>query len=266
MTSTTSVPSVAVQRSTSVVRSRWFYTVCSALLLGLTFAGFHRFFLRGTAYGGPPGDRPLTPPIKTVVITHGIVMSAWILLFMLQPLLIASRKYKLHMKLGWLGGLLALAVLVTGLMVGVGSARVTPTEVHIWGYTPHQFMIVPVMSVILFAGCVLAGIIYRKKPDIHKPLMLLSTLTIISAAVSRIETFNGWYYGTFWEQHFGPFFWSLLIGGVMVLAHWALTRRLNKVFAAGYVALVVVNVAMLKFCVTPAWEAIAQKVIDMGIF
>jgi len=57
-------------------RSRWFYSVTSLGLLALMFVGFQLFYLHGQAYPG----RPLTPPIRTLVITHACLMTLWMLL------------------------------------------------------------------------------------------------------------------------------------------------------------------------------------------
>jgi hypothetical protein len=80
-------------------RARFFYTGAAVLLLVLVFLGFQQLYLHGKAYPG----RPLTPPIRTIVIVHGVVMSSWTLFLVAQPLLIANRKHKWHMLLGRIG-------------------------------------------------------------------------------------------------------------------------------------------------------------------
>src|SRR5688572_29737527 len=68
--------------SVAISHSRWFYSISSLLLLVLTFIGFQLFYMKGQAYPG----RPLTPPIRMLVITHGVLMSLWMLLAVIQPL------------------------------------------------------------------------------------------------------------------------------------------------------------------------------------
>ncbi len=65
--------------------ARWFYSFAAVLMLAAVMVGFERFYLHGRSFP----DRPITPPIKGLVITHGVVMMGWILLFIVQPLLAA---------------------------------------------------------------------------------------------------------------------------------------------------------------------------------
>ena len=74
------------------VLDRYFYAVATVLLLVLVISGFHFFHFEGRAY---PGARELTPPIRMLLITHGVAMSAWMLLAIVQPLLVAQSRVKL---------------------------------------------------------------------------------------------------------------------------------------------------------------------------
>ena len=80
-------------------RARLFYSGAALLLLVLMFLGFQQFYLHGKAYP----DRELAPPIRTLIILHGLGMSAWVLLFLVQPLLVASGNRRVHMMLGRVG-------------------------------------------------------------------------------------------------------------------------------------------------------------------
>lgn len=99
---------------------RFFYSGAAIVMFLFMLWGFQLFFFHGRAYPG----RPLTPPIKTLLIAHGMGMAAWMVLFIVQPLLIAARNYKIHMRLGLFGAGLAAVVSVLGINVAVGAARV----------------------------------------------------------------------------------------------------------------------------------------------
>ncbi len=229
--------------------ARLFYPVTSIVLLLLTLWGFSKFYTHGQAYPG----REIAPPIKTLVIAHGAAMSAWILLILVQPFLIFMRKHRVHMALGKVGAALALVILVLGVMTGIRSAAVTPPEVVIWTLSPKQFMIVPLVSVCLFAVFVAAGVKYRKKPHIHRSMMLLATLAVLAAAVSRIDLFNRFYVGTSLERIFGPFLFTLILGVLLVAARWAVTRTIDRILAIGIVFLGVVSIAIMALGRTDIW-------------
>lgn len=232
---------------------RYFYIGSSLLLLVLVFLGFQLFYLQGHAYPG----RPLTPPIRNVVIAHGIAMSAWIILFIVQPLLIAARKHRLHMLLGKIGAVLAVGVVVSGVWVTVAAARVNPPDLELWGLVPARFMAISLLSIVLFAGYVAIGIWKRRRPEIHRPMMLLATLVATTAAIDRIAAISSLYAHTIWGQVFGPFFATAVIGAAFLLAKWALTRSFNRFYAAGYAVLVVAGPLIMAVARTEAWGGFA---------
>jgi uncharacterized membrane protein YozB (DUF420 family) len=237
--------------------ARFFYTGAAGLLFVLMFLGFQQFYLRGRAFP----DRELTPPIRTVLILHGVAMTAWMLLFLVQPLLIATEKRRMHMTMGKIGAGLAAAVVILGVMVGVGAARVNPPEMVLWGLPPKQFPIVPLSAVVIFGLLVAMGVWKRKQPDAHRPLMLLSILAVMPAAMDRIALFHSMYEGTVWGTIFGPYFSTHVVGLMLVVVHWALTRSLNRWLAVGYAGLVASSAFVMWFATTGAWDWFAGLLV-----
>lgn len=241
----------------SVKAERYFYSAASALMLVLVYLGFHHFYNQGRAYPG----RDLTPPIRTLLILHGVAMTLWMILFLTQPLLAATRNLRLHRRLGSLGGLLAVALVLLGWRLGIAAARVAPPGLRIWGLTWPQFLIVPLGSITVFAAFIGTGLAMRRRPAIHRPMMLLGTLAALSAAIGRIDAVNALYAGTFWDRVCGPFFGTLVLGALFLLARCLLIRSLDRPFAAGYAALAVVFTAMFQFATSEPWAAIARFLI-----
>ncbi len=228
------------------------------MLLGLMLLGFQQFYLQGKAYPG----REIAPPVRTLIITHGVAMSAWMLLFLVQPLLIANRRYRVHMILGSAGAILAAVIFLLGLCVGVESTRVAPADLRIWGLSPRQFMAVPIISIVLFAIFVAIGVWKRRSADIHRPMMLLATLTAMPAAVSRIDFLNAIYVGTVWETIFGPFLMTLVVGAAFLVVKWLLSRSFDWPYALGYLAFFVVSLLTLVAGRTAAWGRLASLLLD----
>lgn len=244
-------------RTRSFRPERLFYTVAAALMLALAFIGFSRFYLHGRAYP----NREIAAPIRALVIAHGVAMTGWLLLLLAQPLLILRRSHRVHMTLGRAGAVLAALILVLGLWLAIRSAAVTPPEARIWGLPPRQFMAVPFISALIFAAFVALGVIYRRKPRIHRPMMLLATLSAMSAAVSRIDPLNDLYLGTAWERHFGPFFLTLVIGVLLLAVRCALTRSFDRWFAMGLAALIVASAGIMHLATTDAWASFTSMLL-----
>jgi hypothetical protein len=210
--------------------------------------------MHGKAYP----DRPIHPQIKLIVIGHGVTMSLWLILLLVQPALVALRKHKLHMTLGKLGAVLAGFIFLFGVATAIGSVRTTPPQAVIWGMSPVQFMAVPFIAVVAFTGFVALAIVYRKKPDIHRAMMLMGTMTAMSAAVSRIDPLNNLYLGTVWERWFGPFFFTLILGVILLAVRCALIRRFDRYLALGLAGVVAVAIFTMNIATTSAWEAFAS--------
>jgi hypothetical protein len=233
---------------------RHFYLLASIGLLVLTAIGFRFFYLEGKAYPG----RELAPPIRGLLIGHGVLMTLWMLFAVMQPLLVRLQRKRLHRVLGIVGALIALGVFLTGLRTGIEAARVAPPDLRLFGLLPKEFLTVPIGAILLFGGFVGAGVFWHRRPDWHRPLMLLASLVAVSAALGRMEWVNAWYAGTWLEQAFSAFLIMNLIGlGLLSLRSWSL-RRLDQPFAAAWLVMVLVSLVFSLAARTPAWQKIAD--------
>jgi hypothetical protein len=50
-------------------------------------------------------------------------------------------------------------------------------------------VIIPLGDMVLFAGFFIPAVIYRRRPEIHKRLMLLATTALLFAAAGRMSNF-----------------------------------------------------------------------------
>jgi hypothetical protein len=154
-------------------RRFYFYAlVCAALVV---FAGFARTYFLKTVFG--------TPPLYPLLHVHGIVMTSWFLLFGTQTWLVEANRTDLHRRLGVIGVLLALVILVVGAAVVTINAR----EARVPAGAPVPvIMSLSYVSLLVFGVLVGAAIYFRGRSEFHKRLMLLATLNLLSAAVNRI--------------------------------------------------------------------------------
>jgi hypothetical protein len=154
---------------------RIFYTAMSVAILITVFAGFSRtWFLRPYFQ---------TQPLLPLLIAHGIIFSAWIVLFVMQTTLVAAKRTRIHMRLGIAGGLLATLMIAIGAYTAMVRAK-GPSPVP--GVNPLSFLTIPLGDLLVFGILVGTALYFRRRPDTHKRLMLLSTIAILPAAVARL--------------------------------------------------------------------------------
>jgi hypothetical protein len=157
-------------------RERWFYISMSIAAVITVFAGFSR-----TYYLRPYFN---TAPLMPLLHLHGLVFTSWLALFLVQTTLIAAHRTDIHRRLGILGGVIAALMIVIGPTTAVIRASQGATPVP--GVSPLSFLVVPLGDMFLFAILVSAGFNYRRRPDVHKRLMMLATISILAAAIARL--------------------------------------------------------------------------------
>ena len=175
---------------------RFFYSVAAVVFLLLMLLGFHPFYTHGARFDGSPINRGLF----LLVLVHGVSIAAWFVLFFAQSVLIAVRKRRLHMTLGWASIAIGVAIAGTGTLVAIRSVQLTPSFVFFDMEYP-RFLLVMFTEMTLFTIFLTAGIVTRKKPKIHRSMMLLTGLTILPGATARIPMLvpisgiaDGWVY------------------------------------------------------------------------
>ena len=240
------------QASVQRVSGRHHFPLAAIVFGALVFAGFARtYYLKG--YFG-------TPALPSLLVhVHGLVMTAWVLLFASQVWLIRSNHVALHMKTGIAGVVLAVAVVVVGFFTAISAAKngsvSFPPNVP-----PLAFLAVPmfdlVMMVILFG----AAIYYRGTPANHKRLMLLVIINLIPPALARIPIPA--------LRASGPLFF-FGFPTLMILAALIYDRRhkgvWNRAFVIGAVLLIASYPIRVLVSGTATWMAIAQWLMKFAL-
>lgn len=164
------------QRAQSRRRERLFYTGMSVAFVITVFAGFARtLFLRSHF-----DTRPLIPLLQL----HGFVFTSWLALFLAQTTLVAAHKTRIHRRLGIAGAVIATLMVIIGTATAIIRAKII--EVPPGSPSPLVFLTIPLGDMLVFAIVVGAAFYYRRRPEVHKRLMLLATIAILPAAVARL--------------------------------------------------------------------------------
>ena len=152
---------------------RLFFVVMACAVVAAVFAGFApTFYLRGSFVQ--------TRPMSVLLHAHGVVFSAWVTLFLVQSLLIVRGSRRLHQRLGWLGAMLATAMIVLVLSAIVEELR------RVNGFPPPPLALaLSLFDITAFALLVGSAIYLRKRSDWHKRLMLSATILLLGAPMFR---------------------------------------------------------------------------------
>ena len=150
---------------------RRLYLAAGIAFLLIVVTGFARTYYAGRVFGAPPLPSPL-------VHVHGALMTAWVLLFIVQVRLIASARIRLHQRLGYAAIGLAVLIIATGIPVAARAGKYGspsfPADVP-----SLAFMAIPMTDLVMFALLFGGAIYYRRRPAAHKTLMLLTAISFL---------------------------------------------------------------------------------------
>lgn len=235
---------------------RYSHAIAAAILTLFVFVGFQNFYLAGnSAITGAP----IVDELFVYAVSHATCATAWMLVLIVQPSLVASRNRKLHMTLGWwLLGLAAL-VAITGALVAVRAAALAP-DLPVHGLTYRQFVVVMLTEMVVFSALVVIAIVNRTRPQVHRSLMLLTGLAILSAATDRIPPIQLWTGHEGWWGMFAP---ELLLGLIFIAVRGTLTGKVDRWFAGGLVVMMTLFLVAFELAKTAAWDRTLTSVFGI---
>lgn len=229
-------------RSRPLSAEHRFFAFAAIALVAVTFIGFapSYYFSRFTG----------APALEPIVHLHGIVFTAWILLYAGQTGLVSMGRSDLHRIVGPIGAVLAVAVVALGFAVAILTAHIVPKAGKI-----NPPIIFPLTAITMFGLLFAAAFIYRRTLQHHKRLMLLATVSLATTPLARIGRMIG---GPLSPPVMGMLFTDLFVAALV--AYDVRTRgRLHPATAIGGGAFLLsqpVRVAMSQW---PAWQAVAAS-------
>ncbi len=226
------------------------------VMIALVATGFRLFYLHALNAAG----KPVTQPIAGLVYVHGILMTAWIIFFTVQSSLIVRGNRSRHMKLGAAGVVLYSVIVLVGVATALLSEHYKPANANPpWG--PERFLTVPLAAIFGFAILVGIGLLYRRKPAVHRPMMMLGTLSAVGAAIARIgairQPFFHASHGSLFGTNWAPVIVAAVLFGLLKLA---VTRRWDRYYAIAFSIMALLVIAFAYASTTTWWYQLALLV------
>lgn len=173
--------SAKVNDPSADIAERNFFTAITVVLATVILIGFARTFFLKAFF---PDAQSFAAP-EPIFAIHGAVFASWTGLLVLQALLIRARKKAVHRYMGWVGVGLATLMIVIGTYGSLVAAQRPGGFIGV-PVPPQQFLIFPLVDMILFGIFVTLAVAWRNNPQSHKRLMILATVNLVEAAIIRI--------------------------------------------------------------------------------
>ena len=170
------------------------------------------------------------------------------MLLIVQSGLVRARRVDLHKRLGVAGAGLAVVLVLLGVMVSVYGARHGKSAD---GLGPLAFMIFPFGQTLLFGGFVGVALWKRRQPELHRRLILLGTICLMTPAISRIVG----------QRAVLASFLTLIFVIVAMVHDWKSRHRVHPLYLWGFAILLLAGPGRAAVANTPAWQAFAQLLV-----
>lgn len=124
--------------------------------------------------------------VKTPIVhLHAAIYVGWLAIFVTQAALAATGRVAAHMQLGRFAIGYGVLLIVVGLITAFArfALRVRAGEVA----AAQAQLLGPVLDMIVFAPLFAAALYYRRKPELHKRLMVVATTSLLIAAATRMQ-------------------------------------------------------------------------------
>lgn len=228
-----------------------FFTFIAIVAIGAIVIGFLKTFILPLIAG--------TKQWPVTIYLHAFFVMGWVVLFLTQSILIQNRKYKIHMILGKWASIIAF-----GASVSIIPAALYQCERELregLGQTAISTILGAVTSALIFLTLVILGIAYRKKPAVHKRLLLLATIVLIWPAWFR------------WRHYFPsverPDIWfavvlsdSLII--VAFIWDWMKNKRIHPALLYGGLFILSENCMEILLFDSPGWRLAANFIYSLS--
>ena len=221
---------------------RFLYVALAMIATLIVFVGFSRtYYLKGM-FG--------TPPLSILAHVHGVLFTSWLLLLIVQVTLVTVRRTDIHRRLGIAGGVLAVLMVCAGILMSLNTVWRTTNRTD--ALQAIRFLTIPFFDMVVFAILVAAAFYYRRKPEFHKRLMVVATIAILPAAISRIPL-------TFIRSNGALAFFGLadLLLVACVLYDCVVYRRLQPAYLWGGLLLIASHPVRIIIGGTAAWRTFA---------
>jgi hypothetical protein len=230
------------------------YFGLALMVAAIVFAGFSRSFY-GTFFADAAHP--------WIIHVHAAVYVGWLALLIAQTVLAARGDIATHRRVGTFGIAYGAVVWILGLIVAVAMPVI---NVHsgLWNTSrAEEFLAIPLGDMVLFGSFFAAAIAYRRKPEIHKRLVILASVAVMFAAIGRTFTNAGILLGDPNAELGGiPARLLLWYSPVLVaMAHdLATRRRIHPVYWIGVVAMAVAFLRV-PYSQTEHWHGIARTLL-----
>lgn len=192
-------------------------------------------------------------PRPRLLYVHAAVFTSWLVFFTLQTILVRTHNVRIHRTIGWFGVELGALIPIVGVETALTMTRFNMTQLR--STSADADMIIPMWDMVAFTAVFVPAVLWRKKPEFHRRLMLTATCVLTAAA-----------WGRFPERLLPPVFFyagvDLLIS-LGLLRDWLVSRKVHPVYLCALPILIAGQTLVMYVVIhkSAAWIRIAHALL-----
>lgn len=165
-------------RSATTRGDALFASVSAIIVIAIVVLGFARTFYFASWFG--------SPALPWLLYLHGVLMSSWLALFLVQAALVRAGRMDWHRRLGVAGAVVAANIVLVASTVAIRAGARDMLNPPPDTPPPLEFMGFVLYSLLVYVTLVAAALLFRRRRDYHMRLLLLSCFALLGPAVFRI--------------------------------------------------------------------------------
>lgn len=228
-----------------------FYLALPALMVAMAVIGFWPQYY-GRLLTGTALDKSSS---HLLVHVHSTLFIGWLIILFAQAMLVRVGRIDLHRRFGPLFATYGYGAAAIGTLAGLQLAAWRVTR----GGTLDDaavFVAAPLLDMIMFAGFLTAAIVYRRRAEVHKALMVFAAYSFAFIGLVR---FLARIPGTLESIALGTL---LLVAPILACIgwQWATQRRVHAVWFAGLAAFTI-RLLVEWLATLPQWLPIGRALV-----
>jgi hypothetical protein len=201
-----------------------------------------------------------------VVHIHALVFFFWVVFFVVQTWLAATRRLATHRAMGLIGISIATTMTIAGILIAIN--RMHAADVMGQKVAGLAFAIVPLGSIAFFAIVFTAAVANIRRPDWHKRLMLVASVSILDAPIAR------WFMAFLAPDappgpppvavDIAPSMVAMLVLVPAMIVDWRHRGRVHAAFVIGAACYVALKFVQVPLSTTAQWHSAAEWIMRLG--
>lgn len=238
----TTLSPTANRRTILYPNAPWYF----ALAILITWLGF------SMSYFARLGE------VNLLTHLHGASAGGWMLLLIVQPILYRRGQWALHRKLGWIGTLVLVPVLVIGglsmmhsMMKGASAAPPGTADIA------YVLVYLDTLSLLMFPLFLGLSLRYGRQVQLHARYMACTVLVLLPPAITRMLFFIPWFNSM--TRNLNGSFFAVEAVLVLLLTDDKRKGRIQAPYAVALLLFGVVHLTMFAVGTSAWWHTVSDR-------